>query len=90
MTAPAPDPGTSARMQAIAAGLAAAGLAAEVHDTRGVLDITATFFPPGGKPAEVIIDDDLYVEARFWNPPDATPAQVTAVITAVLAAITSP
>ena len=89
MNTPAPDPDTTARMQAIATGLAAAGLAAEVHDTRGALDITATFAPPGGKSAEVIIDEDLYVEVRYWNPPDAGPAQVTAVITAVLAAITS-
>jgi hypothetical protein len=89
MTTPAPDPGTAARMHAIAAGLTAAGLACQVHDTRGVLDLTAALSLPGGKAAEVIVDDDLYVEVRYWNPPGATPAQVTAIITAVLAAITS-
>jgi hypothetical protein len=40
-----PDPDTAARMDAIAAGLAAAGLAAQVHDTHGVLDITANAGP---------------------------------------------
>jgi hypothetical protein len=76
-------------MRAIAAGLAAAGLAAEVHDTRGVLDVTAALDPPAGKQIEVIVDDDLYVEIRYWNPPRATPAQVTATISRALAAITT-
>jgi hypothetical protein len=84
------DPQTVDRMQAIAAGLAAAGLDCQVHDTGGVLDITAAFGPAGGRPAEVIIDEDLYTEVRYWNPPDATAAQVTATIAAVLAAITRP
>ena len=88
MTQSDADPGAAARMDAIAAGLAAAGLACQVHDTRGVLDITAALSLPGGRSAEVIVDDDLYVEVCYWNPPDATAAQVTAVITAALAAIT--
>jgi hypothetical protein len=87
MTTPAPDPDTQARMHEIAAGLAAGGLACEVHDTRGVLDVTASFGPPGGRPVEVIVDDDLYVEVRYWNPPGATPDHVVAVITTALAAV---
>jgi hypothetical protein len=74
-------------MSAIATGLVAAGLAAAVHDTRGVLDVTATLDRPGGKAIEVIVDDDGYAEIRYWNPPGASPAQVTATIAAVLAVI---
>jgi hypothetical protein len=86
---PAGDPvGTARRMAAIAAGLNAAGLDARVHDTRGVLDITATVHPPGGKDIDITVDKDHYVEIRYWNPADATPAQVTAVITRALTAIT--
>ena len=76
------------RMSAISTGLAGAGLAAVVHDTRGVLDVTATLDRPG-KATEVIVDEDGYVEIRYWNNPDATPEQVTAVITSALAAITA-
>jgi hypothetical protein len=74
------------RMSAIATGLAGGGLTAVVHDTRGVLDVTATLDRPG-KATEVIVDEDGYVEIRYWNNPDATPEQVTAVITCALAAI---
>jgi hypothetical protein len=40
-----PGQDSARRMSAIATGLVAAGLAAAVHDTRGVLDVTATFGP---------------------------------------------
>ena len=42
------------------------------------------------KDMHVIVDDDLYVEIRYWNPPGATPAQVTATIRRALAAIRQP
>jgi hypothetical protein len=90
VSAVVPDPDTAARMHAVAGTLAAAGLTARVHSTRGVLDVTARLDQPGRKQIEVICDDDLYVEVRYWNPPDATAAQVTATISGVLAAITSP
>jgi hypothetical protein len=84
-----PDPDTAARMHAIAAALTGAGLAAQVNQTQGVLDITASLGQPGGKPIEVIVDQDTYVQLSYWNPPAATAAQITATITAVLAAITT-
>jgi hypothetical protein len=74
-------------MRAIAAGLGSGGLVAEVNQTRGVLDITATLQRPGSKPAEVVIDEDGYVELRYWNRPGATPEQVTTVILRALATI---
>jgi hypothetical protein len=89
MSTPAPDPDTAARMHAVAAALTAAGLTAQLHITRGVLDVTATWERADGKAAEVIIDDDGYTEVRYWNHPWATPEQVAAVIVRALAAITA-
>jgi hypothetical protein len=43
-------------MRAVAAALTAAGLTAQVHVTRGVLDVTATWERADGKAAEVIVD----------------------------------
>jgi hypothetical protein len=77
-------------MGAIAAGLTAAGLDARVYDTRGVLDVTAALYRPGSKDIEIIIDEDHYVQVSYWNDPAATPAEVVAVISRVLAVITGP
>jgi hypothetical protein len=85
-----PGPQTAARMSEIAGVLAGAGLDARVHDTRGVLDVTATLGQPGGRSVEVIVDDDGYTQVSYWNSPGAAPAQVTAIITAVIAVITEP
>lgn len=74
-------------MRAIAAGLADAGLVACLNETRGVLDVTATLDRPGGKASKVLVDEDGYVELRYWNQPGATPEQVTSVIVRALAAI---
>ncbi|MGH3285730.1 MAG: hypothetical protein ACRDPD_13765 [Streptosporangiaceae bacterium] len=84
-----PDPGTAARMHATAAALAAAGLDATVHATRGVLDITASLRLPTGRPVEVTVDEDGYVQVSYWNAAGATPAQMAEVITAALAEITT-
>jgi hypothetical protein len=95
MTQPATSPGigdagdTAQRMRAITVGLNAAGLDAHLYETRGVLDITATWHQPGGKDIHAIIDEDHYVEIRYWNDPAATPAQVAAVISRVLTVLTS-
>ena len=78
---------TERSMRVIAAGLGAGGLVAQVNQTRGVLDITATLQRPGGKPAEVVVDEDGYVELRYWNRPSASPEQVTTVILRALATI---
>ena len=78
------------RMAAIAAGLHAAGLHARVHDTRGVLDVTASLHRPGCKDTGITVDEDHYVQVSWWSPADAAPGQVVAVISRVLAAITRP
>jgi hypothetical protein len=88
---PSPAAGTGGqterRMRAIIAGLTDAGLAACLNETCGAVDITATLDQPGGVPSEVIVDEDGYVEVRYWNQPGATPEQITAVIVRALAAI---
>jgi hypothetical protein len=84
-----PDPDAAARMHAIAAALIAAGLSAQVHVTRGVPDVTATWERPDAEAAEVIVDDDGYTELRYWNQPQATPSQIATVIVRALAAITA-
>jgi hypothetical protein len=84
-----PSPDTAARMQATAAGLAGAGLAARVNQTQGVLDITASLGQPGGKSIDVTVDEDGYVQVSYWNVPGATPARMVAVIAAVVAAVTA-
>lgn len=81
---------TAGRMAAIAAGLQAAGLDARVHETSGVLDITATLHTAGSKDIALIVDEDGYIELRWWSAPGAAPAQTTATIRRALAAITGP
>jgi flagellar basal body rod protein FlgF len=77
-------------MRAIAAALTAAGLNAQVHQTRGVVDITATWHRPGSKDIDLTLDDDGYIAVSWWSPAGAAPAQVTALISRVLAAVTGP
>jgi hypothetical protein len=82
------SPATEQRMQVIAAELADAGWHAQVNQTAGCLDITASVSVDGGKPVEVIVDEDLYAEIRWWYDPGAAPAMVADVITRALIAIT--
>jgi len=82
-----PDPDAAVRMRAIAAALTEAGLTAQVHVTRGVLDVTATWELRDAKAAEVIIDDDGYTELRYWNQPQASPPQVASIVVRALATI---
>jgi hypothetical protein len=81
---------TAQQMAELGSALAAGGLRVQVNSTRGVLDITAELDWPQGKPVEVIADEDGYIEIRYWNPPGATAAGITAVISRALAAITGP
>ena len=80
---------TEARMRAVADELAAAGLDTGVHEVRGVLDVRASLRRDGLGPVEVIYDGDGYVAVSYWHAPGATPAQVAATISGVLAVITS-
>jgi hypothetical protein len=80
---------TIKRMRAIAAELAAAGLQTRLHQSPGSVDITATTGPLGHRGMEAVVDEDNYVELRYWHPADATPAQIVAVITRAMDTITA-
>lgn len=74
------------RMRVLADQLSAAGLDTRLHDTRGSLDVTAVTRPAGNREIEAVIDEDNYVELRYWQP-GATPAQICDVILRALAVI---
>ncbi|MGH3159309.1 MAG: hypothetical protein ACRDNF_22430 [Streptosporangiaceae bacterium] len=79
----------AARIRAIAAGLAAAGLAATTNGNNLTgLDVTATSQPPGRARAEIMLDEDGYAEILWFTNPAAPAEEVTAVVARILAAIT--
>jgi hypothetical protein len=79
--------GGGERLQAIAAGLRAAGLTVRVQQTRAGWDLTGVLERAGGRASEVVVDEDGYAELRFWHRLDAAPAEVTEVITGALAVL---
>jgi hypothetical protein len=89
---PGPTPIAAAhtikRMRAIAAELAAAGLQTRLYQSPGSVDVTATW-QGRHRGMEAVVDEDNYVELRYWHPADATPAQIVAVITRVMDTITA-
>ena len=84
-----PTEGIARHLRTIAAELTAHGLTTHLTDSRAGLDLTATLSPSGKREAEIIIDEDGYAELRYWNPPDAQPAQVTATAIRALRAVTA-
>lgn len=88
MSRPVTGPGAVDWLRDVAAELTVAGIAARVDDTLAVPDLTATApAVDGGQPIEVVADPDGYTEVRFWNHPDATPAQVSVTILRAVGAI---
>jgi hypothetical protein len=77
------------RMLIITGLLTAAGLTAALNVTRETPDITARLPQPGGRDLTIIIDDDGYIELRYWASPGATPGEVTTTITRALAVVTA-
>ena len=67
--------------------LSAAGLAASLNVTRDIPDVTARLAQPGGRDITVIVDDDGYVELRFWAAPGATPSELTTILTRAITVI---
>lgn len=85
------DPDTQDRedwIRDIDTALTAAGLTTRLNQSASGLDVTAVIHSPDRKPAEVIVDEDGYVELRWWTNPGATPQHVTATITSALTAVT--
>ncbi len=60
----------------IAGKLSAARFDTRLHTTRAGSDLTVTLHHPGRREMEALIDDDGYIELRYWANPAATPAQV--------------
>jgi hypothetical protein len=78
------------RILAIAAGLAAAGVAADTNGNHLTgLDVTATACPPGRTRTEIMLDEDGYAEIRWYTNPAAPAAEIIAALARVLAAVTS-
>ena len=73
----------------MAAELSAAGLEIRLHEGRAGIDITATVRPAGQREIEAVLDEDSYCELRFWTPPEAAPAHVSAAVTRAVSAITA-
>ena len=76
------------RMLILTGLLTAAGLTAALNVTRETPDITARLPQPGGRDITLIIDDDGYIELRFWARPGATPGQITTTLTRAISTIT--
>jgi hypothetical protein len=67
--------------------LSAAGLTASLNVTRDIPDVTARLPQPGGRDITVIVDDDGYIELRFWARPGATASEITTTLTRAIAVI---
>jgi hypothetical protein len=76
------------RMLILTGLLTAAGLTAALNVTRETPDITARLPQPGGRDITVVIDDDGYIELRFWASPGTTPSQITTTLTRAVSVIT--
>jgi hypothetical protein len=78
----------AAWLAAIASGLTAAGLVAELNESGAGLDVTGTLARAGHKEIDVIVDEDGYAELHWWIEPDASPATVATAVARAIAAIT--
>src|SRR5262247_254315 len=78
----------TARMRAIESMFASEGLTTHLTDARAGLDLTAVLSPSGTREAEIWVDEDGYVELRYWSPEGSTPEQVAAVALNALYAVT--
>jgi S-adenosyl methyltransferase len=84
-----PDPEESLqRMLVITGLLTAAGLTACLNVTQDIPDVTARLYRPEGRDIRVIIDDDGYIELRFWADPGTSPSRITTTVTRAISAIT--
>jgi hypothetical protein len=83
------DSRTTERVRAVAAEFSARGMTTHMTDARVGLDLTATLASGRQREPEFWIDEDGYAELRYWNPPDATPAQVASAALRALEVVTS-
>jgi hypothetical protein len=87
---PDPDPEESLQRMLVLTGLlSAAGLTASLNVTRDIPDVTARLPQPGGRDITVIVDDDGYIELRFWARPGTGPSHITSTLTRAIRVITA-
>ncbi|HEX9354841.1 MAG TPA: SAM-dependent methyltransferase [Streptosporangiaceae bacterium] len=89
-TGPDLDPEESLQRMLVLTGLlSAAGLTASLNVTRDIPDVTARLPQPGGRDITVIVDDDGYIELRFWARPGTSPSHITTMLTGAIRVITA-
>jgi hypothetical protein len=77
----------TARMRAIESLLASNGLTTHLTDARAGLDLSAVLSPSGKREAEIWVDENGYVEVRYWSPEGSSAEQIaTVALRALLAA----
>ena len=76
------------RMRAIEAVFASNGLTTHLTDARAGLDLSAVLSPSGQREAEIWVDENGYVEVRYWSPEGSTAEQVAATALRALFAVT--
>jgi hypothetical protein len=84
------DRNNTERVRAVQAELSAHGLTTHMTDARAGLDLTATLAPARLRRPEFWIDEEGYSELRYWNPPDATPAQIAATALRAMEIVSNP
>lgn len=78
----------TARMRAIEAVFASNGLTTHLTDARAGLDLSAVLSPSGKREAEIWVDENGYVEVRYWSPAGSTAEQVAMTALRALFAVT--
>lgn len=78
----------TARMRAIESVFASNGLTTHLTDARAGLDLSAVLSPSGKREAEIWVDENGYVEIRYWSPEGSTAEQVATVALRALLAVT--
>ena len=77
-------------MRAIEAVFASNGLTTHLTDARAGLDLSAVLSPSGKREAEIWVDENGYVELRYWSPEGSTAEQIAAVALRALRTATRP
>src|SRR5258707_14235431 len=78
----------TARMRAIESVFASNGLTTHLTDARAGLDLSAVLSPSGKREAEIWVDENGYVEVRYWSPEGSSAEQIATVALPALLAVT--
>ena len=78
----------TARMRAIESVFASNGLTTHLTDARAGLDLSAVLSPSGKREAEIWVDENGYVEVRYWSPEGSSAEQIATVALRALLAVT--